>query len=194
MTFLVDLCVSLDGYVAGPDVGPDNPMGTGGEALFDWLFTGRSADEAREYEDSYYASVGALVIGRKMADLGIGPWGDNPSFHAPCFVVTHRPRDVIAKEGGTSYTFITDGPHAAVQRAREAAGDLDVQINGGADLAGQCLEAGLVDELRLRVVPVVLGAGTRFLTGLRPGLRLTPTSASVDADTARLLFNCTTVP
>jgi dihydrofolate reductase len=164
-------------------------MGAGGESLFDWLYADRAVEESREFEDEYYSDIGALVIGRRMADVGIGPWGDNPSFHAPCFVVTHRPHDTIVKEGGTSYTFVTDGLHAAVERAQEAAGDLDVQVNGGADIAGQCLEAELVDELRLRVVPVLLGAGTRFLDARRPGLRLTPESATVDAGTARLIFS-----
>src|SRR5215213_5916694 len=84
-----------------------------------------------------------LILGRRMADLGIGPWGEEPTFHAPCFVVTHRPAPTIVKKGGTSYIFVTDGIEAALERARQAAGSQDVQVNGGADIARQFLNAGL---------------------------------------------------
>lgn len=154
--------MSLDGYVAGPDVGPEEPMGRGGERLHEWMFEGRSAAESQASATDHFSSIGALIIGRRMADLGIGPWGEEPTFHAPVFVVTHRPAETIVKRGGTSYVFVTGGIDDALRQAREAAGTADVQVNGGADIACQYLEAGALDELRLHLVPVVLGAGSRL--------------------------------
>ena len=99
------------------------------------MFEGRSAAESQHFETDHFSSVGALIIGRRMADLGIGPWGDEPTFHAQVFVVTHRPAETIVKRGGTSYVFVTEGTDNALVRAREAAGPDDVQVNGGADIA-----------------------------------------------------------
>lgn len=118
-----DLSMSLDGFIAGPGVGIDNPMGEGGERLHDSMFAGRSETEARAFEEERFASTGAVLMGRTMLDLGLGPWGDEPSFHAPVFVVTHRPAEPIVKAGGTSYKFVTEGPDAALHRARQAARD-----------------------------------------------------------------------
>src|SRR5207253_3185140 len=101
------------------------------------------------------SGIGAVVMGRRMADVGIGPWGEELPFHAPCFVVTHRPAATIVKKGGTSYVFITDGIEAALERAHQAAGAQDVLVNGGADIARQFLNAGLLDEVRLHLVPVI---------------------------------------
>lgn len=150
---LLELSVSLDGYVAGPDVSPEDPMGRGGEVLHEWMFDGRSAAESQSFETDHFASIGALIIGRRIADLGIGPWGEEPTFHAPVFLVTTRPAETIVKKGGTSYVFVTEGIEYALARARNAAGTQDVQINGGADIAHQYLEAGAVEELRLHLVP-----------------------------------------
>jgi dihydrofolate reductase len=97
-----------------------------------------------------------------MADLGIGPWGEEPTFRAPVFVVTHRPAETIVKRGGTSYIFVTGGLDDALRQAREAAGSGDVLVNGGADIARQYLEAGALEEIRLHLVPAILGAGTRL--------------------------------
>jgi dihydrofolate reductase len=124
------------------------------------MFTGKSAAEVNRYETEHFSTIGTLILGRRMADLGIGPWGEEPTFHAPCFVVTHRPADTIVKKGGTSYIFVTDGPEAALAQAKDAAGSEDVLIIGGADVARQYLNAGLIDEIRLHVAPLVLGAGT----------------------------------
>lgn len=176
---LLELSMSLDGYVAGPDVSPEAPMGRGGEALHEWMFDGQSAAESQHFETNHFSSVGALIIGRRMADLGIGPWGEEPTFHAPVFVVTSRPAETITKLGGTSYIFVTEGIDDALRRAREAAGSQDVQVNGGADIARQYLEAGAVQELRLHLVPVVLGAGTRLFNDETPlKVRLQPAKAS----------------
>jgi dihydrofolate reductase len=129
------MSMSLDGYVAGPDVSAEAPMGRGGKLLHKWMFEGRSAAESQRFETDHFSSVGALIIGRRMADLGIGPWGDEPTFHAQVFVVTHRPAETVVKRGGTSYVFVTEGTDNALVRAREAGGPDDVQVNGGADIA-----------------------------------------------------------
>jgi dihydrofolate reductase len=113
-----------------------------------------------------------------MADLGIGPWGEEPTFHAPGFVVTHRPAETIVKQGGTSYIFVTEGVHAAMARAQAAAGEQDVMVIGGADVARQCLNAGLIDEIRLHIAPIMLGGGTALFSGVRPDLELIPSEAT----------------
>jgi dihydrofolate reductase len=115
---LMEMSISLDGYVAGPDVSAKFPMGRGGERLHEWMFAGRSAAESERFQTDKYSGIGALIIGRRMADLGIGPWGEEPTFHAPVFVVTHRPAETIVKRGGTSYIFVTEGIENALLRAR----------------------------------------------------------------------------
>jgi dihydrofolate reductase len=175
---LLELSMSLDGYVAGPDVSAEAPMGRGGEALHEWMFEGRSVAESHDFETRHFSEIGALIIGRRMADVGIGPWGEEPTFHAPVFVVTNRPAEPIVKRGGTTYRFVTEGIDEALRQAREAAGAHDVLVNGGADVARQFLQAGAVQELRLHLVPVVLGAGTRlFDAAIPPAVRLRPVDA-----------------
>jgi dihydrofolate reductase len=150
---------------------------------------GRSAAESQRFETDHFSSVGALIIGRRMADLGIGPWGDEPTFHAPVFVVTHRPAETIVKSDGTSYIFVTEGIEHALVRAREAAGSDDVQVNGGADIARQYLKLGAIEKLRLHLVPVTLGAGTRlFGKGSSPSVRLRPTSADTSPLATHLTY------
>lgn len=186
---LLEMSMSLDGYVAGPDVSPEEPMGRGGELLHEWMFAGRSAAESRSFAADHFSSVGALIVGRRMADLGIGPWGDEPVFHAPVFVVTHRPAETIVKRGGTSYTFVTEGIERALARAREAAESDDVQVNGGADIARQYLELGVIDDLRLHLVPLTLGAGTRlFAEGSSVSGRVRPVAADTDPLATHLTY------
>ena len=170
---LLEMTMSLDGCTTGPDVSGDEPMGRGGDALHDWMWDGRSPEESERFEIEKFEDVGAVIVGRRMADLGIGPWGDEPTFRAPVFVVTHRPSETIEKKGGTSYVFVTQGIDEALRRAREAAGSQDVWVGGGADIARQYLAAGTVDELRLHLTPIVLGGGgqlfdTSFKARLRP--------------------------
>jgi dihydrofolate reductase len=160
-----DISTSLDGFIAGPNVSIANGMGDGGDRLHDWMFAGKSGAEAEAFEEERLASSGAFVMGRTMLDVGIAPWGDNPTFHAPVFVVTHRPAEPIVKAGGTTCTFVTDGPEAALRLAREAAGDQDICVAGGAAIVRHYLHAGVVDELRLHLVPIVLGDGVRLFTG-----------------------------
>jgi dihydrofolate reductase len=118
-----------------------------------------------------FAAAGAYVMGRRMADGGEVPWGEEPPFHAPVFVVTNRPREVLRRRGGTSFTYVTDGLESAVAQAKAAAGGKDVAVAGGGTLLRQLIAAGLVDELELHVVPVVLGDGMRLLDDRQEGHR-----------------------
>lgn len=168
---IADQSMSLDGFSAGPNVGVGNGMGDGGEQLHDWMFSEGDGAEinAGVREDTPFNLLqrsGAVVVGRRMFDVGVEPWGENPPFHQPVFVVTHRARDPIVKEGGTTYTFVTGGIAAALARAREAAGGKDVTVLGGADVIRQCLKGGLLDELQLHLAHVLLGGGTRFFGDL----------------------------
>ncbi|MFJ5038264.1 dihydrofolate reductase family protein [Streptomyces parvulus] len=177
MPVTADFAITLDGYVAGPNVSRDNPGGDGAERIFDWIHTLASwrerqgmtgGDENRDSElvREWFDATGAVVMGRTMYDLGEEFWGDNPPFRTPVFVLTHRPRPTLVKEGGTTFHFVTEGIHSALERARAAAGDRNVDIGGGADTVRQYLAAGLVDELQLHVVPVLLGGGLRLFEGL----------------------------
>ena len=171
------MSISLDGYVTGPDVSDEEPMGRGGEALHDWMFAGRSPEEAREWQTERFGGIGAVIMGRRMVDLGVRFWGEEPVFHAPCFVVTHRAAETVVKQGGTSYVFVTGGLTEALSRAREAAGDKDVLVNGGAEINRQFLDAGLVDEVHLHLVPVALADGTRLFDEADSDLALVPIAA-----------------
>jgi dihydrofolate reductase len=186
---IMEMSVSLDGYVTGPHVRPEEPMGDGGECLHEWMFAGKSATEVETYQTAKYSEIGALIMGRRMVDLGIGPWGEKPAFHAPCFVITHRPAETIVKKGGTSYIFVTDGIEAALDRARQAAGSQDVQINGGADIAQQFLKAGLLDKIRLHLVPIILGAGTRLFDGVRTDVQFVPREAQNAPVVTHLIYD-----
>src|SRR5919201_6093374 len=169
---LLEMSMSLDGCVTGPDVGPDEPMGRGGERLHDWMFEGRSGSESEAFLIEKLKDIGAVIVGRRMADLGIVHWGEEPVFHCPVFVVTNRPAEAIERAGGTSYTFVTGGIDEALERAREAAGTADIIVGGGAEIARQYLRAGAIDELRLHLVPLILGGGTPFFDdGTTIGLR-----------------------
>jgi dihydrofolate reductase len=174
---LMEITMSLDGYIAGPEVSDEEPMGRGGERLHEWMFAGKSAADIEAFQTGLFGGVGAVIMGRRMVDLGIGPWGEEPVYHAPCFVVTHRPAETIVKKGGTSYIFVTEGIEAAMAQAK-AAGAEDVMVNGGADIDRQYFNAGLIDEIRLHVAPILLGGGTPLFTGVRQDLRLVPSQAT----------------
>jgi dihydrofolate reductase len=181
----LQISVSIDGYVAGPNQSPDDPLGEGGEALHDWAIElaawrephGRAGGEVNASTpvmEAALANVGATIMGRNMFGGGPGPWpedppwngwwGDEPPFHTPVFVITHHEREPL-ELGDTTFHFVTDGIEAALERAREAAGDEDVSLAGGADVCGQYLAAGLVDEMTLHVAPLVLGGGERLFDG-----------------------------
>jgi dihydrofolate reductase len=163
-----DMAISVDGYTAGPNQRLDAPFGDGIEGrLHRWMFDEPEANAAA-IEGINAAS--AYVMGRNMFGPGRGEWdaewtgwwGDDPPYHAPVFVLTHHPRAPLTMQGGTTFTFVTDGIESALEEARAAAGDGDVAIAGGAATVNQYLAAGLIDELRLHVVPLVLGAGERL--------------------------------
>jgi dihydrofolate reductase len=158
MTVLLFMSMSLDGYVAGPAVSDEHPMGEGGERLHDWMFADPVVEADRAVADGVRAEVGASVVGRRTFDLGLPHWGDVP-FAGSSFVVTHRGREPLAQSSGT-FTFVGDVAEA-VERAATAAGDRKVVVMG-ADLARQALRAGLVDELLISHVPVLLGGGSRL--------------------------------
>jgi len=176
------MAISLDGCIAGPNVSMDNPGGDGAGLLFEWIhnlaswrerqgMTGGEENRDSELMREWFDATGAVVMGRTMYDLGEEFWGDNPPFRTPVFVLTHRPRPTLAKEGGTTFTFVTDGIHSALDRARAAAGDRNTDIAGGANTVRQYLREGLIDELHLHVVPVLLGDGLRLFEGVGTGPR-----------------------
>jgi dihydrofolate reductase len=160
---IVEITMSLDGFVAGASVSAENPMGNGGEALHDWMFGAKTAADA-EIIAELHRTLGAVVLGRRTFDLGEGPWGDEPPFPVPCFVVTHRARSVLMKSG-TPMTFVTDGIESALAQAKRAAGDKGVIVMGGADVARQYIRAGLIDELNLHIAHRLLGQGHRLFDG-----------------------------
>ena len=176
----VSMSVSLDGFSAGPNQSLESPLGDGGERLHEWVLPleafrrahggeGGDVNESTPVVESM-SDAGACVMGRSMFGGGTGPWdeswrgwwGDEPPFNAPVFVLTHHARDPLPMEGGTTFYFVTEGIEGAVSRARDAAGNRDVLISGGASVVQQALAAGLVDELTLSIAPVLLGGGTRF--------------------------------
>jgi dihydrofolate reductase len=185
----LDISMSLDGFVAGPNRTVEQPLGEGGEQLHEWIFGlaswrerhGRSGGTRNADDDvlkEAVASVGAVVMGRRMFSGGEGAWendpvadgwwGDDPPFRVPVFVLTHHARETVTKEGGTTYTFVTDGIEAALDQARAAAGGKNVAIAGGASVAQQYLRAGLLDEIQIHVAPVLLGDGVRLFDNLDP--------------------------
>ncbi len=179
--------VSIDGYAAGPGQDLPNPMGVGGMALHQWVLStktfqalhGDGAGGEGGVDDQFAArgfqNIGAWIMGRNMFGPIRGPWpdlewqgwwGPNPPYHTQVFVLTHHPRPSLTMEGGTTFHFVTDGIHAALDRAREAAGDRDIRLGGGAATVRQYLREGLIDELHLAIAPVLLGAGEPLFAGL----------------------------
>jgi dihydrofolate reductase len=158
------LSISLDGFITGPNEGADDE---GLERLHVWMFDGKTDADA-EIRDHVYSRTGAILIGRRMFDVGVEPWGDPPPFHMPVFILTHEARDPMPMQGGTTYTFVTDGIEAGLEQARAAAGDKDIGIWGGAGIAQQYLKAGLLDEMLLALIPVLLGDGIRLFENLGP--------------------------
>jgi dihydrofolate reductase len=188
-----DITVSLDGFVAGPNASLEHPLGVGGEALHEWAYElesfqrlhgeeGGVDNEDSKLLEEAFAANGAIIMGRKMFSAGSGPWeddpnadawwGDNPPFGVPVFVLTHHPRERVEKEGGTSFTFVTEGIESALEQARAAAGEKVVAIAGGAEVIQQYLRAGVVDEFQLHVAPLLLGDGVRLFDGVQVEIEL----------------------
>src|SRR3954451_5123307 len=163
--------ISLDGFMAGPDQSEEDPIGLGGMRLHQWHLGEPTEPADIAATQDLLKQRGAYVMGRHM----FGPirgewtrdwngwWGDEPPYHAPVFVLTHHARESVEMQGGTTFHFVTDGFDAALQRAREAAGDLDIGIAGGASTVRQALTAGALEQLTLDVIPVLLGRGERLL-------------------------------
>ena len=178
--------LSLDGYGAGPNQNLDNPLGVGGLALHQWAFPTRTfqtmfgkeggttgADDA--FAARGFENIGAWILGRNMFGPVRGPWpddswkgwwGDNPPYHVPAFVLTHHPRASVVMAGGTTFHFVTEGIHAALARAVEAADGRDIRLGGGVATIRQYLQAGLIDEMHVAISPTLLGSGEHLFAGL----------------------------
>jgi len=170
--------ISLDGFLAGPNAGPKNPMGDGGTTIHMWLYnlarfrkelnigeggeTGRDNDMIGETIER----TGASIMGKRMFNEGEPSWPEDAPFHTPVFVLTHQRRDPWERKGGTTFYFINDGLQSALDKARKSAGRKDIRIAGGANVIQQFLNAGLVDEFTIHVAPIMLGEGVRLFENL----------------------------
>ena len=184
-----NFALSVDGYGAGPDQDLENPLGVGGLGLHEWVFPTRTFRRMNGQEggdeglDDDFAArgdvgIGATIMGRNMFGPLRGPWGDSswtgwwgddPPYHHPVFVLTHHPQPSITMQGGTTFHFVNDGIHAALERALDAAGGADVRLGGGVATIQQYLRAGLIDEMHLAIVPILLGSGERLFDHLDGG-------------------------
>jgi dihydrofolate reductase len=196
--------MSIDGFGAGPEQSLENPLGKGGLAMHDWAFPTRTFQRMvgndggttgvdEDFAARSFANVGAWILGRNMFGPVRGPWpdeswkgwwGDSPPYHTPVFVLTHHPRASITMAGGTTFHFVTDGIHAALEKALAAANGKDVRIGGGVATIRQYLRAGLIDEIHLAIAPVILGSGEHLLADinlLAMGFRRTEHVASEKA-------------
>ena len=182
----LNITMSLDGFVAGPNQSPEHPLGIGGEHLHGWLYPlkafrgghgaeGGEINASTPFAEEILGGAGATIMGRNMFGGGPGPWdndswkgwwGDDPPFHHPVFVLTHHAREPLKMAGGTTFHFVTDGIESALEQARAAADDKDVSLGGGASVAQQYLAGGLLDELVVSVVPILLGGGARLFESL----------------------------
>jgi dihydrofolate reductase len=190
------LALSIDGYGAGPNQDFDNPLGVGGAALHEWAFATRTFRRmfgtdggTTGIDDDFaargFSNIGAWIMGRNMFGPVRGPWPDdtwkgwwgaNPPYHTPVFVLTHHPRKSITMDGGTAFHFVTEGIHAALNRATKAANGQDIRLGGGVATIRQYLHAGLIDEMHLAISPVLLGSGEHLFAGidaLKLGYQLT---------------------
>ena len=178
--------VSIDGFGAGLDQDLEHPLGVGGPEMFDWFFRTRTFQRMHGGEGGEtgvdddaaaqgFVHVGAWILGRNMFGPVRGPWpdeswkgwwGEEPPYHVPVFVLTHHPRPPLSMKGGTTFHFVTDGIRAAVDRAKEAAGEKDVRLGGGVATIRQYVQAGLLDEAHLVISPVLLGKGEHLLGGI----------------------------
>jgi len=178
--------ISLDGYGAGPNQDLDNPLGVGGMALHEWVFATRTFQQMlgkdggttgidNDFAARGFGGIGAWILGRNMFGPVRGPWpddnwkgwwGDNPPYHVPVFVLTNHPRPAITMSGGTTFHFVTDGIHAALEQAVAAANGQDIRLGGGVATIREYLRAGLIDEMHLAISPVLVGSGENLLEGI----------------------------
>lgn len=179
--------MSLDGFIAGPNSTLEQPLGEGGENLHEWVIklqswrrlhslTGGETGVDDDIVEESSKDIGAVIMGRKMFSGGEGPWdedpnpdgwwGETPPFHAPVFILTQNPRESVTKQGGTTFNFVTDGIESALKQAKAAAGGKNISIAGGANVIQQYLNAGVIDELEIHLVPILLGGGIRLLENI----------------------------
>jgi dihydrofolate reductase len=201
---ILNFTISVDGYGAGPNQAMDSPIGVGGEELHNWMvktatfhkmYGGEGGVEGidNDFTARGVVNIGAWILGRNMFALSRGEWpddgwkgwwGENPPYHGPVFILTHHPRASILMEGGTTFHFVTEGIHMALERARKAASGKDVRIVGGVNVIRQYLRERLVDEMHIPIAPVVLGSGEHLYKGinlLELGYKLTEYVATSDA-------------
>jgi dihydrofolate reductase len=160
---VVSKSISLDGFVAGPNVSKEFPMGVGGPRLHEWFLNGPTSDTNAELQRESVAAFGAVILGKRTYDVGVDLWEDTP-YPLPTFVLTHNAQPERVAKSAT-FTFVTDGIIRALEKAQVAAGGKDVVLMG-ADVSAQYLKAGLVDEIQLAVIPVLLGSGTRLFDAI----------------------------
>ena len=197
----LNITMSLDGYVAGPDQSEENPLGVGGMDLHQWLFPlaafreahggdGGETNASSEVVEERRANIGATIMGRNMFgpvrgawpdESWRGWWGEDPPYHHPVFVLTHHPREPLQMEGGTTFHFVDDGIESALAQAQDAAGGRDIWLAGGASVINQYLAARLVDEIDVSVAPLILGAGARLFDGVESGRLALNQIRAVDA-------------
>lgn len=196
---LCDITMSLDGYIAGPNDGPGNPLGDGGGRIHEWMYklqswrelhgaAGGETNRDNEVIEEASINIGATVMGRRMFNNGEEPWGPNPPFHMPVFVITHHARETLTREGGTTFTFVTSGPISALEQARAVAGDKDVKVAGGGNIITQYLNAGLIDEIQIHLAPVFLGTGVRLFEQMDTNLKLEIASVITSPEVSHLKY------
>ncbi|MDW5313178.1 dihydrofolate reductase family protein [Rhizobium sp. PL01] len=187
----LDISLSLDGFAAGPDTSHEHPLGRSGDALQAWLF-GRDGQQPNETDQQaaqeMFSQTGAFIIGRTTYDVGVPEWGEDGAFGMPCFVMTHRLRGQHVM-GPTAFNFVNEGPQAVLAKARAEAGGKAVCVMGGATTARQFVEAGLLDELRIHIAPVLLGQGTRLFETLQDVAHLQAMPAVSSPLAIHLRFN-----
>jgi dihydrofolate reductase len=185
-----EISMSLDGFITDPNASVGSPLeGNDPGRLHDWMFDAKTETDAAIVDETY-SSTGAVLIGKRMFDVGFEPWGDPPPFKMPVFVIAHEARETLPMQGGTTYTFMTGGIKAALELARAAAGDKNVGVWGGANITRQYLRAGLLDEMRIHLVPVLLGGGVRLFEDLDPeGIELRRRSSIETPGATHLRFD-----
>jgi len=183
------LSMSLDGFIAGPkdDNRPDREL-EALDKLSDWMFRGKTGSEAVEFQEQLFKSIGAVVMGRRIFDLGVGPWGDNPVYHAPVFVLTHKPEEIMVKQGGTTFTFVTDGAKSALNQAKAAAGNKDIRVIGGANVVQQFINEKWLDEIEIHLIPILLGEGIRLFDHIDKPIELERIQVTESSDVTHLKF------
>ena len=183
------LSMSLDGFIAGPkdDNRPDREL-EALDKLSDWMFRGKTGSEAVEFQEQLFKSIGAVVMGRRIFDLGVGPWGDNPVYHAPVFVLTHKPEEIMVKQGGTTFSFVTDGAKSALNQAKAAAGNKDIRVIGGANVVQQFINEKWLDEIEIHLIPILLGEGIRLFDHIDKPIELERIQVTESPDVTHLKF------